>query len=83
MNKLLDFVTNTGKALELRLEDRGSWFYVVLQGAPVYISSGTSYDDDADTDECMLMPSGIYNCDWFSNYRDARMLFNTLKEKIE
>ncbi|MBK7148489.1 MAG: hypothetical protein IPH78_06600 [Bacteroidetes bacterium] len=83
MNRLLDFVTNTGKALELRLEDHGSRFFVVLQGAPVYISTGTAYDNDADPEECMLMPSSIYNCDWFSNYREARTLFNTLKEKVE
>lgn len=84
MRRVIQQEQNNAKALEIRLEQVGEGYYVVLAGMTFNLRTGCSSGvcDPTGEDEFMCIENETYKEYPFRSYQDARNAYNTLKEKI-
>ena len=84
MRRVIQQDQDNGKALEIRLEQAGEKYYVVLAGMTINLRTGcaTGWCEATDEDEFMCIENEIYKEYPFSNYQDARNAYNTLKAGV-
>lgn len=79
--RILETCTNTAKALQLRLEDHGNLFWIVLEGMEVYIGSGTTVPAEND-EPYMVVESQVSRTYIAKDWYEARSTFNHWKQHV-
>ena len=84
MRRVIQQDQNNGKALEIRLEQAGDKYYVVLAGMTFNLRSGCASGlcESTGEDEFMAIENETYKEYPFSSYQDARDAYNTLKTGV-
>ena len=81
MRRVIQQDQNNGKALEIRLEQAGEKYYVVMAGMTFNLRSGCASGmcEPTGEDEFMSIENETYKEYPFANYTDAKNAYNTLK----
>ena len=84
MRRTIQQDQNNGKALEIRLEQAGEKYYVVLAGMTFNLRSGCASGmcEPTGEDEFMSIENETYQEHPFNNYQDAKNAYNTIKERV-
>lgn len=84
MRRVIQQEQNNGKALEIRLEQVGEKYYVILAGMTFNLRTGCASGmcESTGEDEFMSIENETYREYPFSNYQDARDAYNTLKAGV-
>jgi len=84
MIRVIQQEQNNGKALEIRLEQAGEKYYVVLAGMTFNLRTGCASGlcEATGEDEYMSIENETYREYPFNNYQDARSAFETFKQGV-
>jgi hypothetical protein len=84
MRRVIQQDQNNGKALEIRLEQSGEKYYVVLAGMTFNLRSGcaTGVCEPTGEDEFMCIENDTYKEYPFNSYTDAKNAYNNLKAGV-
>ena len=84
MRRVIQQDQNNGKALEIRLEQGGEQYYVVLAGMTFNLRSGCASGicESTGEDEFLSIENETYQEHAFNNYQDARNAYTTLKAGV-
>ena len=84
MRRTIQQDQNNGKALEIRLEQAGEKYYVVLAGMTFNLRSGCASGmcEATGEDEFMSIENETYQEHQFNSYQDAKNAYNTIKERV-
>jgi len=85
MRRVIQQEQNNGKALEIRLEQAGEKYYVVLAGMTFNLRSGCASGvcEPTGEDEFMSIENETYKEYPFNSYQDARDAYNTIKAGVQ
>ena len=83
MRKRLQEDQNNGKALEVRLEQEGGIYYVILAGMTINLLSGCTRGicEPTGEDEYMSFENETYHAENFDNYRQAKDVYDNWKRQ--
>lgn len=72
---------NNGKALELRLEQDGNTYFVIIAGMTINLRSGcaTGVCEPTGDEEYMEVENETYSCQFYQNYFEAKQVYDDYK----
>ena len=84
MRRVIQRDANNGKALEVRLEQEGATYYVILAGMTFNLRTGCASGrcEPTGEDEFMCVENETYKEYPFSNYTDAKNGYDSFKQKV-
>ncbi len=83
MRKKLITDQNNGKALEVRLEQEGATYYVIIAGMTIHLMSGCANGvcEPTGENEYLQIENETYSCESFSEYRKAKEMYDAYKQR--
>lgn len=84
MRKQLNQDQNNGKALEVRLEQEGATYYVIIAGLTFNLKSGCvngTCDSSGPDEDYLQVENETYDCKPYNDYRTAKEIYDSYKTR--